>query len=264
MSKTTNTWRGAITSSLVTLVMLLAAGLVVALIVVPRALGGASLTVLSGSMEPGIMPGDVVVTRGVDETRMAALKVGDVITLSGIYINTNTVHPKAYVTDGVSILLFNEFDITCPVTVQCGSGGHKVLWDAVENAVNYTYKVDITVYGITTNLVESTTTSGTSFTLPVVNEGSSLTVTVTANGPANTAEVVKTISLAAPFTLGDVNGDGKINAIDASLILQHDAKINILEGPALLAADVNGDGKANAIDASMILQFDAKLITSFK
>ena len=80
MSAKTNTWRGAVTSSLVTLVMLLAAGLVVALIVVPRALGGASLTVLSGSMEPGIMPGDVVVTRGVDETRIAALGVGDVIT----------------------------------------------------------------------------------------------------------------------------------------------------------------------------------------
>ena len=80
MSKKTNTWRGAVTSSLVTFVMLIAAGLVAALIVVPKALGGASLTVLSGSMEPGIMPGDVVVTRGVDETRMAALKVGDVIT----------------------------------------------------------------------------------------------------------------------------------------------------------------------------------------
>jgi len=47
---------------------------------VPKALNGASLTVLSGSMEPGIKPGDIVVTRGVDEARMAELKIGDVIT----------------------------------------------------------------------------------------------------------------------------------------------------------------------------------------
>lgn len=80
MSKNTSTWQGTLGSGLLTVVMLLAAGLVAALVVVPKALGGASLTVLSGSMEPGIMPGDVVVTRGVDDSSMSALKVGDVIT----------------------------------------------------------------------------------------------------------------------------------------------------------------------------------------
>jgi len=39
-----------------------------------------SLTVLTGSMEPHIRPGDVVVTRGVDTASAANLRVGDIIT----------------------------------------------------------------------------------------------------------------------------------------------------------------------------------------
>ena len=59
---------------------------------------------------------------------------------------------------------------------------------------------------------------------------------------------------------GDVNGDGKIDALDASLVLQHDAGLIILDAEAKTAADVNRDGKIDALDASLILQIDAGLI----
>jgi len=72
-------WQTALTG-LVTFVLIVAAGLVAALVVVPRVMGGMSLTVLTGSMEPYIHPGDVVVTRGVDVAAAADLRVGDVIT----------------------------------------------------------------------------------------------------------------------------------------------------------------------------------------
>lgn len=49
----------------------------VALIVVPKAVGGRPLTVLSGSMAPAFDPGDVVVIRPVD---VEDLRIGDVIT----------------------------------------------------------------------------------------------------------------------------------------------------------------------------------------
>lgn len=62
-----------------------------------------------------------------------------------------------------------------------------------------------------------------------------------------------------PYTLGDVNGDGKVTAYDASLILQHTANLVDLTGVA--AADVNKDGKITAYDASMILQYTAGLVT---
>lgn len=63
-----------------------------------------------------------------------------------------------------------------------------------------------------------------------------------------------------PYTLGDVNRDKRINAADASLVLQHDARLLTLSGSALSAADVNKDGRYNAADASLILQKDARLI----
>ena len=52
---------------------------------------------------------------------------------------------------------------------------------------------------------------------------------------------------------GDVNGDGKVNAKDCALVVQHvtgwDVKLN------LTAADVNGDGEVNAKDYALMIQF---------
>lgn len=56
-------------------------GLVLALAVVPRLSGGASLTVLTGSMEPTFAPGDVIVVKGVDAADVCAeVGVGDIVT----------------------------------------------------------------------------------------------------------------------------------------------------------------------------------------
>ncbi|KAM9866258.1 hypothetical protein ACIFOC_01176 [Leucobacter aridicollis] len=52
-----------------------------ALLVVPRVLGGDSLTVLSGSMEPTFSPGDVVVVKGTDEAKVCTdVSVGQIVT----------------------------------------------------------------------------------------------------------------------------------------------------------------------------------------
>lgn len=52
-----------------------------AVFVVPRLAGGISLTVLTGSMQPTISPGDVVVVSGVAQTDVCStVKVGQVIT----------------------------------------------------------------------------------------------------------------------------------------------------------------------------------------
>ena len=67
--------------------------------------------------------------------------------------------------------------------------------------------------------------------------------------------------------LGDVNNDGKINAVDASEILSAYANIATsrpvgLSDEALAAADVNGDRSVNAVDASNVLSFYAYQSTS--
>lgn len=53
---------------------------------------------------------------------------------------------------------------------------------------------------------------------------------------------------------GDVNGDGKVSAIDARMALQYNAGNKELTAEQIAAADVNGDGKVSAIDARWILQ----------
>lgn len=55
--------------------------LIAALLVVPRVAGGSSLTVLTGSMEPTLAPGDVVAVRGVTPDQVCTeIGVGDIVT----------------------------------------------------------------------------------------------------------------------------------------------------------------------------------------
>ena len=56
---------------------------------------------------------------------------------------------------------------------------------------------------------------------------------------------------------GDINGEGNVDAQDASLILQYVAK----KTDTIQNADINGDGVVDAQDASLILQYVAKIIT---
>lgn len=59
--------------------------------------------------------------------------------------------------------------------------------------------------------------------------------------------------------LGDVNGDGEVNNVDAALVLKYDAGI-IDEADN---ADVNNDGEVNNVDAALILKYDAGIIEEF-
>ena len=52
---------------------------------------------------------------------------------------------------------------------------------------------------------------------------------------------------------GDVNGDGDINIIDASAIVNHFLDRIYLTGPYLFASDINADETVNIIDASAIV-----------
>ena len=63
------------------LVVVLSAAVLLA--VVPRLLGGAALTVLTGSMVPTYDPGDVVVVRGVQDAAHE-VEVGDVVTFQPV------------------------------------------------------------------------------------------------------------------------------------------------------------------------------------
>lgn len=53
---------------------------------------------------------------------------------------------------------------------------------------------------------------------------------------------------------GDVNGDGKINAIDLTTINRSILQITAINGEYLSASDVNHDGKVNAIDLTILVR----------
>lgn len=63
--------------------------------------------------------------------------------------------------------------------------------------------------------------------------------------------------------VGDVNGDGDVDAMDAAEILRYDAGLKSLEDAQKALADVNGDGDVDALDSAKILQFDAGIIEKF-
>ena len=58
---------------------------------------------------------------------------------------------------------------------------------------------------------------------------------------------------------GDVNDDGRVNAVDAQLVLQFKAGL-ISSLPNEPSADVNNSGEVTSVDAALILQVEAGLI----
>ncbi len=61
--------------------------------------------------------------------------------------------------------------------------------------------------------------------------------------------------------MGDVNGDGTINSVDALLTLRCASALTDFTDEQQFAADVNTDGKVNSVDALAILRYSAGLST---
>lgn len=72
------------------------------------------------------------------------------------------------------------------------------------------------------------------------------------------AELVSTLDVERPLAVGDVNGDGQVDAKDAVAIMDHLAGTSRLGGDALKRADVNGDGEVTYLDAMGIMDQQAK------
>lgn len=84
------------------------------------------------------------------------------------------------------------------------------------------------------------------------------TITATTVDGGYSAEIKIIVTAAAQ--LGDVNGDGYIDAADALLCLRASVGLITLTLEQEAAADVNHDGLVDAGDAILILRYDARLI----
>jgi hypothetical protein len=80
------------------------------------------------------------------------------------------------------------------------------------------------------------------------------------------AEIVEETTAGKELSLGDVNGDGYVNAIDASYVLSayaaYSTDKNILTDAQKKAADINEDGSINSVDASAILSYYCYISTT--
>lgn len=83
-------------------------------------------------------------------------------------------------------------------------------------------------------------------------------------GTSTSYTKVASFSYYAPYVLGDVNSDGKIDTSDALLVLQYAAEKVELTDTQKLSADVAAQkGKIDTSDALRILQYAAEKISSF-
>ena len=147
----------------------------------------------------------------------------------------------------------------------------------IQKAGDCPFKVDISGGSVTISHNASPNTDGVDMrsgvaVLTMKKSGASQSITsapkAIATKDANGAlsPITKPIVTDDPYggyALGDVNGDGKINATDALLVLRSFAKKITLTPEQTLRADVNRDNKVNATDALKILRYFAKKITSF-
>lgn len=83
-------------------------------------------------------------------------------------------------------------------------------------------------------------------------------------GLAVILDLVETDGIAAAdAVVGDVDGNGSIDQIDAMLVARFMLGIASLTEEQLLAADVNRDGNVDLLDSSLIIRYCLGLITEF-
>ena len=193
---------------------------------------------LLGSLTPGWII--AVNTNTVGQIRISMASPGPTSSGAGVLAYLNFVVVGA--PDSTTALTVASISINDgAVQVQAANGSFTVnrVFN-VGGTVTY-WNGSVAVPGVTATLLGNTTYSGTSGT----------------NG------VFAVAGAAGDYTLSlsksdDTNG---ISAYDASLVLQHDAGLITLTGPAAIAADVNKSGQITSFDAYYILQKAVDAIT---
>ncbi len=118
----------------------------------------------------------------------------------------------------------------------------------------------------TTKATTSTTKTTTKATTTKATASPTKTTTKTTAPPVITTKPVTTKPVVTDYNLGDVNGDDKVDAMDASIVLLTYTMLSTNQKSGLTpeqekACDVNTDGRIDSSDASLILSYYAALST---
>ena len=87
-------------------------------------------------------------------------------------------------------------------------------------------------------------------------------ISITRRGSASSPYRITITASQEVSSLGDVDGDGKISALDALLLLQHINDLVNLTAEQFERADLNADGRLTASEALRILQYVSGAIGS--
>ena len=121
--------------------------------------------------------------------------------------------------------------------------------------------VQPTTAEITTEPVETTTEITTSE--PEPTEAQPTTAVITSE-PFETTVPDTTAAPTPQYLIGDVNGDGSIDALDAIIVQKYSADKTKLNDRQLYVGDVNDDGYIDVLDATMIQKFSVEKLKEFK
>ena len=151
------------------------------------------------------------------------------------------------------------FDNTAKVTV-VGTATTTAASTLDSASINSTSEFSVTEQTVQAGATPTSTATAS----PTITETPTITPTPedTAVPPTDEPTDVPTATNTATPTVtqlcGDVNMDGEVNSVDASLILQF--KVELISTLANMAnADVNDDGEVSSVDAALILQATADL-----
>lgn len=122
------------------------------------------------------------------------------------------------------------------------------------SAESYHAKGDVT-YTFTVNGTEIQNSASDSYVWTPTADGTYSIGVVAVDGNGNKAESVKTFVVgSAPVESikGDVNHDGIVNVVDATLVQKYVVSLVEFDSETLKVADVNGDGEVNVVDSTLI------------
>lgn len=99
----------------------------------------------------------------------------------------------------------------------------------------------------------------------IIAEGDEILATVIAEDGVTVRHYKVTLikAAAASLSVGDINGDGVIDVLDVTLLMQHVLEFQTLNEEQKKAADVNGDEKIDVLDVTLVLQHALGFIESF-
>ncbi len=200
------------------------------------------------------------------------------------YVNASSVISDCYATGRIATISANE----CYLGGICASGYSNTTGAALTNCY---FTGTVTGSGGTASYVGGVSCNKTeaSYTnccyLAGTVSGESPKYGVTGKGTAKTADELKALAPTLgdkftadrngvnsgypvlawqlPITLGDVNGDGKADNLDAELVYAYYNGRQVFSAQQLAAADVNGDGKVDNQDAALIYAYYNGKIAAF-